>query len=218
MGSTTGAKKRRGPGRPSQPVPREKLLAVARDAFAERGYAGASMATIAERAGIRKSSLFHHFASKDALYDEVFGSVLDALGLLLAEAVAPGRPFVDRLDRLGDALTDHLASHPAVARLLLREFTSRGPVLERPGRARIQDTLRATAAFLGIGMEEGVLARQDPIHLALSIVGLHLTFFAAPEVSGALLDRDVFGEVAATERKRAIREQIRRLCGVSSVS
>lgn len=213
MGKTSETRRRRGPGRPSNPVPRDKLLAIARDTFAERGYAGASMAAIAERAGIRKSSLFHHFSSKDALYDEVFGSVLDELALLLTQAVAPGRPFLDRLDQLGWDLTGHLGANPAVARLILREITSRGPVLERPGSTRIQEVMLATAAFLASGMDEGAVDHQDPNQLAVSIVGLHLTCFAAPEVSGALLGGDVFAEAAVERRREAVREQIRRLVG-----
>ena len=90
-------------------------------------------------------------------------------------------------------------------------------MLDRPGRARIQDILRATAAFLAVGMDEGALARQEPNHLALSIVGLHLTCFAAPEVSGALLGDDLFDPAQVAARQSAVREQVRRLCGIRSL-
>ena len=36
--------------------------------FLARGYAGTSMADLAEACGIQKASLYHHFASKDALF------------------------------------------------------------------------------------------------------------------------------------------------------
>ena len=55
-------------GRPKNPVSRQFLLEKAREAFAQEGFAGASMGDIAQRAGLRKSSLFHHFPSKEALY------------------------------------------------------------------------------------------------------------------------------------------------------
>ena len=58
---------KRGPGRPKNPVSKATLLQAAGMAFAERGYAGASMADIASRAGIQKASLFHHFPTKDLL-------------------------------------------------------------------------------------------------------------------------------------------------------
>ena len=56
----------------SKPRPRrEEILDQATQLFAERGYEGTSMADFAERVALRKASLFHHFASKEALYVEV---------------------------------------------------------------------------------------------------------------------------------------------------
>jgi AcrR family transcriptional regulator len=46
---------------------REKILAAAWDAFAEQGYRGASLARIAERAGVSDAGLLHHFPSKELL-------------------------------------------------------------------------------------------------------------------------------------------------------
>lgn len=44
--------------------------------FAERGYDAASLNDIAQAVGIRKASLYTHFASKDALFMVVFGDAL----------------------------------------------------------------------------------------------------------------------------------------------
>lgn len=46
----------------------ELILTVAVDEFAERGYAGASMAATAARAGVSKPLVYQYFGSKDALY------------------------------------------------------------------------------------------------------------------------------------------------------
>ena len=46
---------------------RESILDAARTAFAERGYAGASIGDIAGAVGIAKASLLHHFPNKDEL-------------------------------------------------------------------------------------------------------------------------------------------------------
>jgi AcrR family transcriptional regulator len=43
---------------------RERLLAVAAELFAERGYAGTSIRDISERLGLTKAALYYHFASK----------------------------------------------------------------------------------------------------------------------------------------------------------
>jgi AcrR family transcriptional regulator len=46
---------------------REKILVAAWDAFGEQGYRGASLARIAERAGVSDAGLLHHFPSKQHL-------------------------------------------------------------------------------------------------------------------------------------------------------
>jgi len=56
----------RGPYRPGIRR-REQLIAAATDAFGEHGYAGASIRTIAERAGVSHASLIQHFGSKEGL-------------------------------------------------------------------------------------------------------------------------------------------------------
>jgi AcrR family transcriptional regulator len=71
---TTTAPRRR-PGRPENPIPRSELLRVAREQFAVHGFDGVSMAEIAQKAGLQKSSLFHHFPTKADLYREALQSV-----------------------------------------------------------------------------------------------------------------------------------------------
>ena len=53
-------------------LPKEKriegIVQAAVDEFLENGYDGASMEAIAERAGISKGGLYHHFSSKDEIF------------------------------------------------------------------------------------------------------------------------------------------------------
>lgn len=50
------------------PDRRTEIIARATDAFVTHGYAGTSMADLARIIGIQKASLYHHFASKEALF------------------------------------------------------------------------------------------------------------------------------------------------------
>lgn len=203
-------------GRPRSPVARHELLARAREAFAEQGFAGASMGDIAQRAGLRKSSLFHHFVSKEALYQEVFAHIIEDLGSMVAGAqVAPLEPFLERFDRLTLATARYLGSRHEVARLLLREYVDRGPFFSGPGRAAAKQVLNTSAAFMTEGMGLGVLARQDPRHLVMSICGAHLVYFATIEVSGDFLGFSIFDENRVEERAEAVRVQIRLLAGAA---
>ncbi len=72
---------------------RRQLLAVALEAFAERGFHGTSMHEVAEAAGVTKPVLYQHFASKRALYrelvDDLGGALEQAIVAAVAEADGP---------------------------------------------------------------------------------------------------------------------------------
>jgi AcrR family transcriptional regulator len=51
------------------------LVDVARDLFAEHGYAGTSLDAIVAGADVTKGALYHHFSGKQALFEAVFAQV-----------------------------------------------------------------------------------------------------------------------------------------------
>lgn len=100
---------------------RDRILADASALFAERGFADTSMRTIAERVGVSKSTLFHHYPSKD-----------DLLMAVLAR----------RDDRSTSASSD------GTARQRLRSLiaTVRGDTATEPGLVELSTVLVAEAA------------------------------------------------------------------------
>ncbi len=73
---------------------RARIMEAARDEFAARGFAGARMAAIAERAGIVKQLLYHYFASKDVLFEATVASKFEQHRAALPELEGPGAAFV----------------------------------------------------------------------------------------------------------------------------
>jgi len=67
-----------------EPGARDRLVVAAVDLFTEQGYDATTVAEIAERAGVTKSTFFRHFPDKRELL--VAGQ--DMLGRLLAEGIA----------------------------------------------------------------------------------------------------------------------------------
>lgn len=71
-----------------QPGARERLVAAALDLFHERGYDETTVAQIAERAGLTKSTFFRHFPDKR----DVLAAGQDAIARLLREGIAGAPP------------------------------------------------------------------------------------------------------------------------------
>src|SRR6516225_8046006 len=59
---------------------RGQLIAVARRMFAERGYEDTSIEAVLQEAGVSRGSLYHHFASKEALFEAVAEDVETTVG------------------------------------------------------------------------------------------------------------------------------------------
>ncbi|MFJ6406961.1 TetR/AcrR family transcriptional regulator [Streptomyces hydrogenans] len=74
-------------------TPREEVLAAAAELFTHHGYTATSTRTIAERAGLRQASLYHHFDGKEAILAALLeGTVhpsLDVARRLVAHTGAP---------------------------------------------------------------------------------------------------------------------------------
>jgi TetR/AcrR family transcriptional regulator len=203
---------KRKPGRPAQPIDRSTLIAVAGRSFAAHGYAATSLSDIASAVGLRKASLYHHFPTKEALYFAVLDAAVSDLRQLVLGARFEAGDFGPWLDQLGALVTDYFAGPPDAARLLTREMVKGGRYLQAPGRREVEATLVATRAFLEAGMEAGAFRQQDPKQLALSIIGLHMYYFAATELSRSRLGQDVLAPKLVSARKAAVRSQVRALC------
>ncbi|MER6159584.1 helix-turn-helix domain-containing protein [Streptomyces sp. NPDC001868] len=71
---------------------RERILAVARTTFAERGL-DVAMREIARRADVGPATLYRHFPTKEALVTEAFGEQMRACTSLVDEGLADPDPW-----------------------------------------------------------------------------------------------------------------------------
>jgi AcrR family transcriptional regulator len=191
---------------------KEEIVAEATKLFAERGYEGASMGDLAERVGLRKASLFHHFPSKDVLYATVLGNLLESVRIAIQDALSAEGPYAVRLDALNDALTAALGAQPHAARLLVREAMDWGPVMRDTLGHQVNGVLAASLEFAKAGQREGAFAADvDPVQLVVTLVGVHFMPFAISSVVERFAGTSPFASVFVDERRRAVREQVRRL-------
>jgi AcrR family transcriptional regulator len=103
---------------------RQQIVAEARRLFAEAGYEAAAIEAVLSGIGISRGALYHHFASKEAL----FTAVLEAEEVRVAEALmASARGKTNPLDMLRagcSAWLNMAASDSAVRRIVLTDAPS----------------------------------------------------------------------------------------------
>lgn len=190
---------------------RDEILDEATRLFAERGYEGTSMADLAERVGLRKASLFHHFASKETLYAAVLERLVQAVGAAMMKAVVQTGSFTERLDNLSDAITVVLGEQPYAARLLIREVMDWGPVVRDTLAQTMMTVLDAANQFVKGGQAEGTFVDVDAKQLIISVAGVHFMPFAIGGIVQRYIGADPANPEFVETRRKAVREHIRHL-------
>ncbi len=98
---------------------RVRILGAARNLVAERGPESLSIAEVARRAGIDRTTAYKHFRTRDDLVGAVMGSLGDEIGTMLERPMG-----------FGD-LIDHMArffiEHPEIGRLTLHHLLAENP-------------------------------------------------------------------------------------------
>lgn len=201
------------PSRKRKRLRKEEIVATATVLFAERGYEGASMGDLAERVGLRKASLFHHFPSKEVLYATVLNVLLESLQNAIMAAVRAEGSFFERLDTLNGAITETFGAEPHAARLLVREALDNGPFMRQHIDVAAHGVLGAALEFARLGQQDGnIRADLDPHHLIVSLIGVHLMPFALSGLVERFTGVSPFERSAIEERKRAITQQLHAIC------
>jgi AcrR family transcriptional regulator len=131
------------------PARRRDILAAAASTFARHGYRGTSLDRVAAAMGVGKSSLYHYFPTKEALFATLADETLRREAELFDALAAAGTPPAERLRGLLDAIVGMLDEWAAVGPLLV-DF-----LREPRGRRRVRETFARARAALARLIREG---------------------------------------------------------------
>ncbi len=99
---------------------RNQLVQVGRAVFAEKGYEGASVEEIAERAKISKPIIYEHFGGKEGLYAVVVDREMEYVISQIADAIGAGTPR-DRIEGAALAFMRYVQERPDGFAVLKRD-------------------------------------------------------------------------------------------------
>ena len=137
---------------------RERLLRSAQELIEEDGYGAASVAAIAERAGVATGALYRHWPSKGELFAELFRVVCDreAAAMEAAALGSAGDSSVKRVQAVLTTFATRALRNPRLAWALIAE-----PVDPLVDAERIAYR-REYARLLGDGLREAIEAGEIP--------------------------------------------------------
>ncbi|MBG6222687.1 MULTISPECIES: TetR/AcrR family transcriptional regulator [unclassified Janthinobacterium] len=145
------------------------ILQHAVRAFAESGYEGASIASIAKRAGLSKQNLLYYFPSKQLLYQRVLDDVLDDWLARMASLANEHNEPHDVLRAYIGAKLRFSREQPWASRVYALEVINGAPLYGTQIRDRVVPLLRKDIAVFEAWIAAGRIAPVNATHLMFAI-------------------------------------------------
>lgn len=187
---------------------RERLLAAALEITREGGYGAASVAAIADRAGVAAGTLYRHFPSKGELFAELFRTVCSGeVEAMRAADPGPPTPAAERAEEVIATFAGRALAAPRLAWALIAEPVD--PLVDAERLAYRRAYRELLAELVRAGVEAGELPRQDADLTAAAVVGGVGEALVGPTSPVAA------GEPDAQEILRALRIFVRRALGAA---
>ena len=191
-----------------------RILGAGERVFARAGFNGATMAAIADEAGLPKANLHYYFGSKQALYRAV-------LARTLHDWLAPMQAFsTDAEPR--EALATYIRAkmamsqqRPDASRVYANELLHGAPVVGELLRTELRDSVQQKAAVIDGWVAAGRMAAVDGTQLFFTLWAATQTYADFDVQVRAVLGRDDLGEAdhaCATEHVVGL---ILRGCGLA---
>ena len=147
----------------------EAILRAGRRLFGERGFAATTIDDIAEAARVAKGAVYHHFATKEALFEAVFDQVSRDLVLEIDRAVRTEKDVLAAMVAGTQHYFTACAKGP-ICQIILRD----GPAVlgwERWREIDAQHFGGKIPRALAAAMDAGLLVRQPVEPLARLLLG-----------------------------------------------
>jgi TetR/AcrR family transcriptional regulator len=150
---------------------REVILDAALEVFSLHGFRGATLDQIADLAGLSKPNLLYYFPSKEEVHKALLTGLLDTWLDPLRAMNPAGDPLSEIMGYVRRKI-DLARDYPRESRLFAGEILQGAPRMRDAIEGDLRVLVTEKAAVLTRWMDEGRIARVDPVHLIFSIWAL----------------------------------------------
>ncbi len=169
----------------------EKIFEAAKEIFHKKGFDGARMQEIADRADINKSMLHYYYRSKDKLFEKVYQlSLLKAIprvvGLLNKDL-----PLEIKLHDFVKEYLKVIKANPEIPSFIIRELNTNPTRIQGFFRAQVAKKVQPFISQLQQAHEEGRLAADlKPEQVVINLMSLVIFPFIGKHILQVLFEMD----------------------------
>ncbi|MEP7157331.1 MAG: TetR/AcrR family transcriptional regulator [Betaproteobacteria bacterium] len=192
------------------------ILAAGESVFARAGFAGATMAEIAELAGLPKANLHYYFRTKASLYTAVLDNTLT---LWLAETDGI-RNDADPATGLGDYIRAKMrltATHRDASRVFANEMLHGAPHIGSYLRNELKELVDEKSLVIEHWASRGLMDKVDARHLFFTIWAATQTYADFQPQVCAVLGKTRLSRAELDHATDQLVRLILRGCGVRGV-
>jgi AcrR family transcriptional regulator len=199
---------------PAELPTREAILDAAEVLFAERGVDGVAVRDLARELGLTPSSLYNHFAGKQALYEAVLARGLAPFAALIGDT-DPNAVTREGVRRMVSVIVDHLAAHPHLARLIQRALIEETESVQDLIEGALQPLYEKGLALVRNVADDADWSEREVPHLAIGLFAIVFAFFVNVPALRRMKGRrgEGYPVTALENQKRFLERAIYRLVG-----
>jgi TetR/AcrR family transcriptional regulator len=195
----------------------EKIIQAAEIEFIERGFDGARMQAIADKAGINKALLHYYFRSKQKLFEVIFKTAIKFfLPKIIGIFSRNDLGFQEKIRLFVSAYIDLISKHPHIPMFVLHELSNNASTLLKiiqeikldisPVKNQIKDEIA-----------KGTIINIIPEQLILNVLSLSIFPIVASPIARELLvegNKEAY-KALIEERKTHVAEFVIRAISIS---
>lgn len=175
----------------------EKVLAAALAEFAEHGYAGARVDSIAEKAKVNKAMIYYHFKGKEVLYERILKDITDNIFSQIQEAaVGEGDPLVVFYSIINRYIKMLSSFDIKIFQIMLREIASGGKHFRKIAIPNLaMPVFSLVRPLINAAKDQGRMRDVNPYYTFMQILGgiIFFNIIRIP-IEGSDLEKIVFKE------------------------
>jgi TetR/AcrR family transcriptional regulator, fatty acid metabolism regulator protein len=151
---------------------RRQILDAAVRVFARQGFHSTRVSDIADEAGVAYGLVYHYFASKDEVLNELFSERWSLLLAAIDDADRGGAAPREKLEAVAAFIVDSYRHDPELMKVIIVEVTRAANSFGRTHLAEIRQAYDSIAKIVADGQREGAFRTDiDPSFASMSFYG-----------------------------------------------